>query len=35
MDLKERNDFLAVIRQAVVNTVMSLWVLQDFGETLD
>jgi chorismate synthase len=34
MDIKERNDFLAAIRQAVVNTVMSLWVLQDLGEHL-
>jgi len=27
--------FLAVIRQAVVKTVMSLWVLQDLWETLN
>jgi hypothetical protein len=27
MDLKEINDSLTLIRQAVVNTVMGLWVL--------
>jgi hypothetical protein len=35
INLKERNDCLAVIRQAVVNIVMNLRVPQDLGETLD
>jgi hypothetical protein len=38
MDLKERNDFLAVIRnqsQVDENIAMNIRVLQDLGETLD